>query len=244
MKKYLFLSLFLIFIVTFFTRNNFKSVQEVMPEVLNDPLQYKIDNASIISFHKNNYSYELTPLYDYEVNGLIVSKINYKKFSIEKFDKTFPYDLCLIWGSNVGSGLYRNKTINFSQDCRWCFVQWHGDVYFNWDNFSNNHLLVTDSNLENKLGSLVVGDQVKIKGKLVNVKARLIGKSGSFDASEYIWNSGVDKTGLGAGACKVIYVEDIKILKKANIISYFLFPISLYGLIILIIWNVFYFFKT
>jgi len=239
LKRYLFLSLLLVLIVTSFTRNNFKSVEAINPEVLNQPYQNKIDHASVIRFQRNGYDYTLAPIYDYEINALLVSKFNYKIFSIEKFDKVFPYDLCLIWGSNVADGVYKNKTLQFSQDCRWCFANWYGDVKLNWEEFSNSHLLINDSAIEKKVKSLVIGDQVKIKGQLVNVKASLISNPGSFDASEYTWNSGVGKTGLGAGACKVIYVEELKILKKANFISYFLFHLSLYGLLFLMIWKLF-----
>lgn len=243
-KKYLFFFLFFILAVTFFTRNNFKGVKDISPAVLGQPYQVKAADAAIIKFKKNSYKYELSPLYNYEVNALLVSKMNYRAFSTQKFDKVFPYDLCLIWGSNVSSGLYKNETLKFSQDCRWCYARWDGFVSVNWEEFSNNHLLVNDAGLERKLKSLVVGDQVKIKGKLVNVKARLIGKPGSYDSSEYTWNSGVEKTGLGAGACKVIYVEAIEVLKKANVVSYYLFQASFYGLIILAIWNVVCFFRS
>jgi len=242
-KKHLFLVLFLTLGITFFTRNNFKSVEYIMPEVLGQPQQYEIDNPSVIKFQKNGYAYEVTPIYDYEVNALIVSKLNYKAFSIEKFDRVFPYDLCLIWGSNIASGTYRNKTLKFSQDCRWCFARWYEDVNLNWEEFSNSHLLINNSDIDKKVQSLVFGDQIKIKGQLVNVKAILISNPGSFDASEYTWNSGVGKTGLGAGACKLIYVEKLEILKKANVMSYFLFHVSLYGLLLLTVWKVLCFFN-
>jgi len=242
-KKSIFLSLFLILVITFFTRNNFKSVEDITPEVLGQSFQDKIDNPLSIKFQKNGYAYALTPIYNYEINALLVSKLNYKVFSIEKFDRVFSYDLCLIWGSNVASGLYKNKTLKFSQDCRWCFAQWYGDVRLNWEEFSNSHLLINDSDIEKTAKSLVVGDQVKIQGKLVNVKASLLSKPGSFDASEYIWNSGVGKSGLGAGACKVIYVEKLEVLKKANVLSVFLFHLSLYGLFTLLIFKLLRFFN-
>lgn len=243
-KKYFPLILLFSLIVTFFTRNNYKSVKDIAPEVLGEPYQEHVSDSQLIKFEKNSYKYELTPLYDFEVNALIVSKMNYRAFSIQKFDKVFLYDLCLIWGSNISSNLYRNKTVKFSQDCRCCYVQWYGDVNFNWEGFSNSHLVVNNSRVEHKLKSLVVGDQVKIKGKLVNVKAYLLGKAGTYDSSEYTWNSGVGKSGLGMGACKVIYVEDIEILKKANVVSFYLFQMSLYGLLILAIWKLVSFFKS
>jgi hypothetical protein len=241
-KKHTLLLLFLILITTFFTRNNFKGIRSIAPEVLEQPYQHKIDNPQLIKFQNNGYAYEVTPVYSYEINALIVSKMNYKVFSIEKFAKIFPYDLCLIWGGNISSGTYKNKTLQFSQDCRWCFARLYGNVKFNWDEFSNSHLLINSSALEKQARSLVVGDQVKIKGRLVNVKARLIGTPDSFNALEYQWNSGVGKIGLGAGACKVIYVEKLEVLRKANIVSDFLFHLSLYGLFILIIWKALYFF--
>jgi len=242
-KKYLFLFLLLILAITFFARNNYRSVKDISPELLAQPRQQKAGNAPLIRFKKGGYSFELTPLYDYEVSGLIVSKMNYKIFSLGKFEKVFPYDLCMIWGSNVSGGLYKNNSLKFSQDCRWCYVQWFGDVSLNWEEFSNNHLLISDPAIERKAGSLVVGDQVNIKGQLVNVKATLISKPDIYDASEYAWNSGVEKSGSGAGACKVIYVQDINILKKANVVASFLFRVSFYGLIILIIYKLFNFFK-
>jgi len=243
-RKFLALILLFCLIVTFFTRNNYRNVKDIAPEVLSEPYQEKVSDSQLIKFQKNNYKYELTPIYDFEVNALIVSKMNYRTFSIQKFDKVFPYDLCLIWGSNVSSGLYRKRTVKFSQDCRCCYVQWYGDVNFNWENFSNSHLVVNNSEVEHKLKSLVVGDQVKIKGKLVNVKAHLSGKAGTYDSSEYTWNSGVGKSGLGMGACKVIYVEDLEILKKANVVSYYLFQASLYGLMILMVWKLVSFFRA
>jgi hypothetical protein len=204
---------------------------------LDQPHQYKIDNASVIKFQGNGYAYELTPVFDYQISALIVSKMNYKIFSIEKFSRAFPYDLCLIWGSNVGRGIYKNRTLKFSQDGRWGYVRGCEDLNFNWDEFSNSHLLINNSDVEKEVKSLVVGDQIRIKGRLVNAKAFLVGEPGTFDESEYTWNSGVGKTGLGAGACKVIYVEKIDILKKANVISSFLFRLSLYGLLASVIWK-------
>ena len=237
LRKHIFLLLFAILVITFFTRNNFKSVENIRPEILGQPQQIKIEDESLIKFINNGYLYELTCLYDYEINALIVSKINYKLFNIEKFNKVFPYDLCLIWGSNVSSGIYKYKNLRFYQDCRWCFVQWREELKFNWEEFSNSHLLINNPGLEKRVKSLVVGDQVRIKGKLVNVKAKLTGKLENYDALEYAWNTGVKKSGAGAGACKVIYVERVDILQKANVISDFLFHFSLYGLIILIIWK-------
>jgi len=244
LKKYYFLVLLLILGTTFFLRNNCRNVQEIEPQVLREPVQTELQNSSLIRFSRNDYSYELQPLYNYEISGLIASKMDYQAFSIEKFDKVFPVDLCMIWGSNVANGVYRNREVVFAQDCRWCTV-WVKDrgAKFNYNEISNNHLLISDPSLERRAKSLVVGDQVKITGKLVNVKANLTGKPGSFDAPYYSLKSSTGRADKGAGACEVIYVEDIEVLKKANVAAGFLFTLSFYTLIGLIIWKILRFFN-
>lgn len=241
-RRYLFFTLLIIFAVTFFTRNNCRYVKDISPAVLNPPIQKLLQNFQIIKFVQSGYGYELTPLYEYEINGLIVSKMNYKLFSIYKTASVFPMDLCLIWGSNVANRVYGNQAVKFSQDCRWCSVQWFGNISFNLGEISNNHLIINRKDIERKVNSLVVGDQVRLKGKLVNVKAQLISKGGSFDAEDISWNSSINRQDSGAGACEVIYVENIDVLKKANVLSYYLFQISLYGLIILILRSIISFF--
>lgn len=237
-NKYLFLTLLLIFGITFFTRKNVRNVDEIMPEVLNEPIQQEIYSKEVIGFDKDGYKYQLTPLYNYEISGLLVSKMNYRIFSIHKYESVFPMDLCLIWGSNVESGVYKNRTVKFSQDCRWCWVNWSGNVNFNLNEMSNNHLLINNKDLESKVKTLMASDQIKIKGKLVNVKANIVGKAGKFNSQSISWKTSATRTDSGSGACEVIYVEDIEILKKGNAISYYLFRISFYGLGLLVIWNV------
>ena len=87
-----------------------------MPEVKGQPNQYEIQNTAAIRFSKNGYAYEVSPLYGYEISALIVGKFNYRIFGIERFEKLFPVDLCLLWGSNASSKVYKNKAVRFSQD--------------------------------------------------------------------------------------------------------------------------------
>lgn len=241
-KKFLFYSLLLIFAITFFTRNNYRKVNEISPAVLKEPIQAELDSKDIIRFIKDDYEYELTPLYDYELNGLIVHKMDYTWFSIYKRDSVFPMDLCVIWGNNVKSKVYQNKSLKFSQDFRFCLYHWHGKIDFNSNQLSNNHLVISDKDLEKKISSLSTGDQVKIKGQLVNVNAINVGKPGKYDPEKFSWNSSIKRTDSGGGACEVIYVQNIEILKKANIISCYAHKISFYGLLALIIFSIAKFF--
>jgi len=226
--------------LSFFNRNNTKSVETIAPETLQEPLQTPVSPPQVVRFSQYGYDYELEALYQYEINAMLVHKLNYRTFSIHNYDKIFPFDVCLIWGENLSKKIYRAKTLSFSQDCRFCWADWREPLSFGWGEISNNHLLVTDKRLERILASLVYGDQIKIRGRLVNVRAR----PSSGEGAEISWRTSVSRTDGGAGACEVILVEDIRILKKANVFWRVLFPVSLYGLLLLIFWGMVSFFSS
>ena len=223
--------------ITFFTRNDVRSVRDIASEVLQPPLQTELDDHGVIRFRRNDYAYELTPVYGYEICGLITSRINYSLFTIYKSEKTFPVDLCLIWGSNARNRIFGDPNVRFSQDCRFCWVQWSGQKEFDFSEFSNNHLLTRDLSLEKKIKDLHAGDQVLLRGKLVNVRAKLLGKGGAYDAPEIAWNTSVTRSDNGAGACEVLYVEEVEILRKANRLSCLLFSGSAWGLFLWFLGN-------
>lgn len=240
LNKYLFPALFFIFAFTFFSRNDLRSVSDIDDALLKEPRQEKILSASQIQFSRNGFEYNLIPIYDYEISGLVAGKMNYSVFNIDKYDLVFPYDLCLTWGNNVARRLHQNKAVQFSQDCRWCWVNWSGNVNFNLSELSNNHLLINDDKVLRTVKSIGRGDQVRIRGKLVNVKARPTSKA---DTREITWNTSISRSDSGACACEVIYAVEVEILKRANALPRILFLISLYGLLGMIIWNVVDFFR-
>jgi hypothetical protein len=239
-NKCLFFVLSAVFAVTIFTRNTFRNVDDIAPQLLNDPIQAETEQTEPITFSRDGYEYVLKPLYDYEINGLVVGKMDYRVFSIDKYDSVFPGDLCMIWGPNVASAVYRNAAVKFSQDCRWCWVQWYGHVVFSMREMSNNHLLINSKYLESKFNGILRGDQVRVRGKLVNVEAQVPGKP----QSRITWNSSTSREDTAGGACEVIYVEDIQLLRRANELSRFLFMVSLWGLALWLLGNIAYFFKS
>jgi hypothetical protein len=241
-KRVLFYSFLAVFIVTFFTRNSYRGVSEIKPEILLEPIQAESSEKEVISFEKDDYQYELAPLYDYEINGLVVHRMDYTWFSLYKMDSIFPLDLCIMWGGDVKSGVYKNKNLKFSQDSRFCRYSWRGNLKFNANEVSNNHILVKDKALENRLKSINAGDQIKIKGKLVNVSGQNIGSPGKYDPENFKMKSSVRRNDTEAGACEIIYLEDFEILKKGNPVSSSFFKISYWGLLTIVFWNVINFF--
>lgn len=237
-NKYLFLIIFLTLGITFFAKDNYRGVNDIAPEVLRQPVQREIVPKGVLELTRHGHEYHLELLYDYQISGLVVSKINHSVFGTYEDDKTFPVDVCLIWGSNVSDRLYQNKSISFSHDGRFCLAQCGPDACIKWNEGSNNHLLPKNKEIENKLKSLLKGDQVMMKGKLVNMKAFTITKQGKPSREVGSWNTSTIREDNGGGACEVIYLEEIEILKRPNMIAYFLFRLSGYALILLVIFNV------
>lgn len=237
-RKYLFLIFVITLVVSFFLRDNYRGIDEINQNLLNQPKQNPPTTTNPIKFEKDGFQYELTPLYDYQIDALVVSRMIYDKwYSLSKTDSVFSVDLCLLWGSNITSEVYKNKSLFFSQDMRFCFYRWlEGNLPFNEDEVSNNHLVIEDEKIAKIAKNILPGDQVSIKGKLVTVVA-----TDKEDANEYSWASSTTRTDTSGGACEVLYVEKIEILKAGNPIFRLLYDISFYGILALIIFEILYF---
>jgi len=234
----IFMLLLAVFAVTFFTKDRYRPVKDIRPEVLAEPLQSSPAQTEPIVFRKNGYSYTVTPLYDYDISGLVVSSLKYDSwYSLSRTDSVFLVDLCVIWGGNVRDRAYAQPSLRFSQDYRFCLWTASGRVTFSDKEISNNHLVIEDDRLEKLAKSVSAGDQVRIKGKLARVEARALGETGSYERQNLVWNSSTTRDDTGAGACEVIYVESLEILKKGNPVSHFLFDFSKYGLLAVIVWT-------
>lgn len=240
--RFLFFCLLFVVCASFFLRKNIHSVHDVHPLLLRQPIQEKIHISQPITFETKGYRYQLTPLHEYEIAALIVSKINYSVFSIYKYESIFSVDLCLIWGSNLGRGIHQDRALSFKQDCRWCWVYWQKDLGFNMNEFANTHLLVIDPRIKRIVNDLLPSDQVVIKGKLVNVVADLIQKKDDLSPTHITWNSSERRNDTGAGSCEVMYVEDVVVLKQGNVLFRWLYVIGAWLLVAIIVWRILNFF--
>ena len=238
LNKILFWILLLLFAITYFTRTSYRKITDVSAELMNEPVQRETKNKTPISFDNNGYRYTLAPLFDYRINALAVSTMDYTWFSIYKRDSVFPIDLCLLWGENIRNKAYKNKNLSFSQDYRFCLYNWRGELKFDSNSVSNNHLIVNNEKLEKKIRSIKKGDQVSISGRLVNVTAVNTGKAGKFDPDRFDLNTSISRSDTGAGACEIIYVDDVAIIKKGHPILSAMNILSVYGLGLLFMLNV------
>lgn len=236
-SAFLFLIAFLIF--SFFARNNFKSVKFINPELFNEPIKSELSSNKPIEFQREGFQFHLKPLYEYEMSALVMNRFDYTWFSLTRADSGVPMDLCVTWGDNLKSGVYRHPSLKVRQDFRFCFVWLDNGVDFNPKEFSNNHLIIRDEAIRKKAFSVNEGDQIRLKGKLVDLKAENIdGKFKRAEGGMRDWRSSTTLADDGAGACEVIFVEELEIIKKGNPFFAYGFKISLFLLIALILWKI------
>ena len=240
--RLLFYFLIIVFGITSFTQHGYRSVSAIVPETLKPPVQKRVAVQTPIQFVRDSYDYNIKPMYDYTLTGLVVHRYDYTKFTFYKMDSVFPVDLCVLWGNNIESKVYQENSLKFDQDSRFCRMSMDRKLDFNFDEVSNNHLIIKSDELEKQALNISQGDQIRIKGKLAWVHAKNVGKPGTFDPLEFEWGTSTTREDGGAGACETIYVESIEILKKANPISYYLNRISKYALLAVIVLRVSIFF--
>lgn len=240
MRFKLFLILSSILLVTYFTRDNYRSVRDIDPTVMRDPIQTEAHDKTPFQFQKNGFFYTVNPLYEYEITGIVVHRLIYDRwFSLSRTDTVFPMDLCIIWGDNVKSGVYREKNVTFSQDFRFClYTTYQKEHIILNQSLSNNHLVIKDDDLYQLAQTVRAGDQIRIRGKLVDIKAVPLTKPERYEPQNLIWKTSTIREDAGAGACETIFVESIEILKRGNPISLILFNESYYGILVIIVWSI------
>jgi hypothetical protein len=239
LRKFLLLVFLFVLIISYFLKNNYRTVDKIRPEVLQAPLQNTVDNNEPIKFSKDGFAYVLTPIAEYQIQALVVHRMDYRLFSIYNSDSVFPVDLCLVWGDNLENKSYQNKYLSFSQDSRFCFYKWRGEAVINPDSISNNHLIANDSKVLSVINNIKTSDQVLISGYLVNVEANKVGKVSDYDPSSFSLKSSLTRKDSGAGACEIIYINDIKIIQIGHPIWSFLFNFSFWVIVGLIFLNIF-----
>ncbi|MDO8558142.1 MAG: hypothetical protein Q7S09_03055 [bacterium] len=211
-KGMLYISL-LAYAGSFFYKPALPSTAEILPAVLeNEPKQ----EAVVVEPNKidiKGYAYTLMPHYSYELYGLVVSLYdadNIFDFT-HKNDPGNMKDICVVWGDNIKSGAY--KKVKFSSGEFTCFGRWEQDFSppFSGLSGSNNHLIPADENVAHRIRNVIIGDQVRVQGYLADYRVQMKGGQ-----TLYTRNTSTTRTDTGNGACEVVYVTDIEILKKGN----------------------------
>ena len=172
-------------------------------DVSGEPRQTALPSPGVVPVEFGGKGYLIEKHHRYEISGEVLSVETYNvAFKSEFFD----VDLGLIWGPRVAD---LKQRYTFNQGGRWLF--WNSKDPVSDDercyitaHISNNHLIPAPGrrNLFKAVRWPGRGDKVRIAGYLVTIK----NPSGGIAVA-----SSTVREDSGAGACEVIWVEEIQI---------------------------------
>jgi hypothetical protein len=138
----------------------------------NEPLQTVTDKDPF-SLEVKKHNYEIQPLFEYELWGLIVEDHDSSSWIDTSHQQWGDFlntkDICVIWGQNLTNRYL--KDLKFSHGDWTCYVKTSSSEAwssFKWEQLSNNHLLPGNSDIESRIKSAHIGDEIHLKGQLVN----------------------------------------------------------------------------
>lgn len=210
--KWLFLFSALAMGITFFYKDKLPYPTEYDLGSLQEPRQTTSSEPAFTTRINDQY-YTITPRFHYELDGVIVSYHNADAFGDIWHHKRWKdflnlRDLCVIWGQNVESGVYRQ--MKFSNDSWTCWASWP-DVaigrLFKMNALSNNHLLSDDDSINKSLMAAEPGDHIRLKGLL----SEYANPGNGFQRG-----TSTTREDSGNGACETIYLNEFAIIHKAN----------------------------
>jgi hypothetical protein len=179
---------------------------------LNEPVQ-RATTTRPFTTEAGGQTYVVTPVFDYDLEGVVVSYHDADSFFDIWHHKDWKdflnvRDLCVVWAGNVSTGVYRE--VGWDHDDWTCWVQWDNATIgeqFVWREFSNNHLLTDAAQIARKVMSAEPGDHVHFAGVLASY---------ANPGNGFQRGTSVVREDSGNGACETVFVREFEIVKKAN----------------------------
>lgn len=178
--------------------------------VRRDPIQEPL-NKTPFPFEYRGHRYQIEPVAAYAISGLVVSRNDISSVfdAYHTKDSVDFRDICLVWGSNVGSGVFRKfKFWSMPWSCHYQTDDRAALDSFNESQISNNHLLSADPAIRETISKMEIGDQVRLQGFLVNYWP--------LEASELVRRTSTTRNDTGNGACEVLWVERAEFLRRGG----------------------------
>lgn len=168
-----------------------------------EPQQAALASPEVLTVKFHGRSYRVEKHHSYEITGEVLSLETYNVAFRSEF---FDVDLGLIWGPRLAE---LKRKYSFNQGARWLF--WRSDDpvtdeerRYITSHISNNHLIPAagSRNLSRAIRWPGHGDKVRIKGCLVTIRS---------PSGDVLAASSTSRDDSGAGACEVIWVDEIQI---------------------------------
>lgn len=199
---------FIFLLISFWNRNDLTDNMVIVEEIKQEPLQVKT-TKSTFTVNVNDVDYEIQPMYDYELYGLVVSyQLHDGNYNLHKRwnDHLNVADYCVVWSESAFTEyLPKIKFWNGQFTCNISTKDRQAWESFDPEQLSNNHLISDEKFIRKKLRNIRIGDQVKIAGWLTSYKN--LDSGGTRGTS-------VTRDDQGNGACETVYVNDVSILRS------------------------------
>lgn len=228
--KHLFLFSLLLSLFSWYKYSyTYKQVSDTLPETHAPPVQTALTGpVADPSCCEGTYCWQFTPLYNYSVTGLVFG-VSHKLAS--DFDAVVAADVGLLWGENSAKELYKDVKLRVMLDHYEAWWKYYDR--FNLQEAANTHMASCDPDAFRAIKTIRPGDQVRVKGWLVN--AKLSKKPGEKDPRNILtWNTSVSRDDKGDGACELLYVrspDDVEILRKGPRLWYWLRWLGVAGML-------------
>ena len=203
-------------------RDTFVADLEVLTPVELPPAQSPVHVAPF-DVLVNDIRYQIEPLHDYELYGLVVSfaQHNGERLLHRSWnDHLNVADVCVVWGRNA-SELDLNA-FEFRNGQFTCFFRTRDSEAwrrFDLSALANNHLISDDDYLRDRIGQLEIGDQIRISGWLASYR----------QGDGFQRGTSTTRDDTGNGACETIYVRDFEILSRMRSPWRMAFDVSAFG---------------
>lgn len=195
----------------------------ILEPLLQNPVQTEDGVPGPFEVTREGVTYTVTPLFSYELWGLVVSyhhSASFVDISHRQWkDFINTKDICVLWGRNLETGVY--KSMSFRNRDFTCYYRYPDEEtrrLFTENALSNNHILPADPLVADAVIKARTGDQVHFKGWLVSYGIK---------GAPYARRSSIARTDRGNGACEVVYVTEFEVLREANAAWRALFKVSL-----------------
>ena len=190
--------------------------EQLRPQLLAEPVQVAVREPPFKTVVEG-VEYSIQPRYSYDISGLVVSLHDSDAAGDTAHrawaDHINLMDLCLIWGRNASSGIYRE--LRFTNTQWTCHMS--SPAGSHWQAFdkaqaSNNHMVTDRPEVGRALRRIHVGDQVRVRGFLVDYTTY---RDGVPFAKRVTSDSRTDED------CEVIYVTSLEPLAVSGTVSRF-----------------------
>jgi hypothetical protein len=159
-------------VVSFFKKDSLPAPDRLRAELNLEPKQLAVQ-MPLLRADVKGVQYSIQRRYSYDLYGLVVSLHDADSWwdyaHREWGDHVNVVDFCVVWGENIRRAAY--QPLSFWNDQWTCWVK--GDSEATWRAFdptalSNNHLVTDDPRVARELRKARIGDQVHIRGYLVD----------------------------------------------------------------------------